>query len=69
MVKWYSLFSHTGKETEAVWTRLPGTLRLPGGGASVCTVSADSSGLKTTFKWWMSRCRSSLRITRARGQP
>ena len=48
---------------------LPGTLRRPGGGASRAAGYAASSGEKTTFRRWMPRARSSLRITRARGQP
>ena len=48
---------------------LAGTLRRPGGGASSWAVGAGSSGLNTTFTCSMPRLRSSLRMTRARGQP
>ena len=48
---------------------LPGTLRRPGGGASRDAGFAASSGEKTTFRCWMPRLRSYLRMTRARGQP
>ena len=49
--------------------RPAGTLRRPGGGVSSARGVTASSGLKTTCRCWMPRARSSLRITRASGQP
>ena len=43
---------------EGTQATLAGTLRRPGGGASSWVVSAGSSGLNTTFRWWMPRLRS-----------
>ena len=48
---------------------LPGTERRPGGGASVWMGVRGSSGDQSTRWWTMPRLRSSLRTTRARGQP
>ena len=53
---------------EGTQDTLPGTLRRPGGGASRCSGVRACSGLKHTLQWVMPRARSSLRITRARGQ-
>ena len=41
--------------TEGTHATLAGTLRRPGDGASSCCVSWGSSGLNTTFRWWIPR--------------
>ena len=48
---------------------LAGMERRPGGGASLCSASAGSSGEKTTLWWRIPRFFSSFRMTRARGHP